>query len=360
MKVGAFLILLIGLFCDNINAQIITTFAGGGLGGDGSPATAAKLGLTGNGSFDYFGNYYFVQDGAAPKIRKINTAGIISTVAGTGILGFSGDGGPATAANIRIGWTTVDSIGNIYISDNNVCRIRKVDAITGIITTIAGDGTPTTTGDGGLATAATIVPYGICFDKHWKNLYICANAYIRKIDMNTGIISYVAGDGLGGFTGDGGPATAAGISTIDICIDTADNLYIGGSTRIRKIDINTGVISLFGGTGVATYTGDEIPATTAQFRERGIVMDQRNNFYIADDISDRIRMIDPSGIIHSIVGTGSPAFSGDSGPATAAQINNPEGLAIDACGDLYIADDANSRIRKVTFPIPILTIPTIS
>ena len=341
-------------------AQIITNFAGGGTGGDGSPATAAKLGLTGNGSFDAAGNYYFVQDGATPRIRKINTAGIISTVGGTGVLGFSGDGGPATAADIRIGWTTVDSIGNIYLSDNNVCRIRRIDAATGIITTIAGNGTATTTGDGSPATAATIVPYGICFDRHWNNLYICANAYIRKINIATGIISYVAGNGLGGFTGDGGPATAAGISTISICMDTSDNLYIGGATRIRKIDMSTGIIASVGGTGTFTYSGDEIPATTAQFKEAGIAADARGNLFIADGANRRVRVIDALGIIHTLAGNGTTGLSGDGGPATASVVSDAEGVTVDACGDLYIADDNNRRIRKITFPVPILTTPSIS
>ncbi len=351
MKRILFLLLFLPAFT---KGQIIITVAGagsctGGSGycGDGGPATAAKASLPSSGSFDASGNYYFCHDGAAPHVRKVNTAGIITTVAGNGTQGYSGDGGPATDAQIRFGWTTVDSMGNLYISDNNACRIRKVDALTGIIHTICGNGSATTTGDGGPATAATIVPFGICCDKH-GNLFICANGYIRKIDA-AGIITTIAGNGLGGFTGDGGPATAAGIVTYSICMDTSENLYIGGAIRIRKIDMVSGIITHFAGNGSVPYSGDGIAATNAQFREIGIVMDREMNMYLADDVNDRIRMIDPSGIIHTIAGTGTAAFGGDGGPATAADLWNPEGVAIDRCGNLYIADDANNRIRKVLF-----------
>ncbi len=194
---------------------------------------------------------------------------------------------------------------------------------------------------------SAIYPSGMCFDKY-GNLLVCANTTLRKI-APSGVITTIAGNGLGGFSGDGGPATAAGIACHTICLDSSGNIYVGGLLRIRKINVTTGIITTYGGNGIAPYTGDGIPATSAQFREQGIVMDKNNRLYIADDVNDRIRMIDPLGIIHTVAGNGSAAFSGDGGLATAASLWNPEGVAVDACGNLYIADDNNQRIRKVAF-----------
>jgi hypothetical protein len=188
-----FILLLLAPFFSN--AQIITTFAGGGscIGtvycGDGGPATGAKASLPVCGSFDAAGNYYFWHSFGSPRVRKVNTFGVITTVAGNGIQGNAGDGGPATNAELYLGSVIVDSFGNLYLSSNYSNNIRKVDVATGIIHTICGNGTATNTGDGVPATSATITPYGMCFDKH-SNLLICAVGTIRKIDP-AGIITTI-------------------------------------------------------------------------------------------------------------------------------------------------------------------------
>jgi Secretion system C-terminal sorting domain len=336
-------------------AQIITTFSGVGSGpsdGDGGPSTLAHTPLPVYGSFDVFGNYYFGENVNQPKIRKINAAGIITTVIGNGISGFSGDGGPATNAKIKYPSSPVsDRFGNIYMSDYYNHRIRKVSYSTGIINTIAGNGTPTHTGDGGAATAATLIAGDMCIDSI-GNLYILDSALIRKIDIN-GIITTIAGNGIGGFSGDGGLATNAKILVgVGICLDGNGNLYFGndGGTRIRKVDLNTGIISTIAGTGNYLYNGDGIPATLANFKEIGMGFDKFGNLYISDYGNQRIRMINKFGIITSVAGTGVAGYNGDNILATTAQINGPYGIAIDSCGNIYVADEQNNRIRKITYP----------
>jgi hypothetical protein len=253
-----------------LRAQTITTIAGGALGpssGDGGPATAAKIPGPTCGSFDKYGNYYFGESAINPRIRKIDVHGIISTVAGTGTYGFSGDGGPATAANLSSPFSLVDLDGNIYISDVYNYRIRKVDAISGIITTIGGSGSSGHSGDGGPATAASIYPWGLCVDP-LGNIYVKdSTTWIRKISPG-GTISAVAGTGFAGFSGDGGPATAAQISHLPgIWTNIYGDVYTGcGDGRIRKIDAVTGIINTIAGNGTETpFNGDGIPATAAQF-----------------------------------------------------------------------------------------------
>ncbi len=351
MKKHKWLIILLSLLFSSayVRAQTINSIAGGGTSlGDGGPATAAKLTLPLSGSFDGSGNYYFVQ---SARIRKISPSGIINTVAGTGISGFSGDGGPATSAQIAAWFCKLDSVGNIYIADYLNYRVRVVDAATGVIRTIAGNGVPTHTGDGGPATDATLIAGDLCVDIH-GNIYVEDSARIRKID-NTGIITTIAGTGIGGFSGDGGPATAAQIvAGLDMCLDHSGNLYFGdhGGVRIRKIDMSTDIITTYAGTGVYLYNGEDIPATAAQFKEYGIAFDASDNLFIADYGNERVRMIDNAGIIRTVAGTGADGFSGDGGPATAAKFYYPDGIAVDACGNVFVADEENGRIRKITYP----------
>ena len=325
-----------------LNAQIITTIAGNGTPvstGDGGPATAAGIAYPAACNFDTIGNFYFGENLAGPKIRMINTAGVIITVAGNGTSGFSGDNGPATAAKIAYPIGIADAIGNLFVVDYYNNRVRKVDVGTGIIHTIAGNGIATSTGNGGPATAATMVPIFVCVDGN-GNVFISDQGpvggigSIRKINASTGIISFVAG------------TTAQGM-----CFDASGKLYLGGGSRVFKVDTATGAIDTIAGTGLTgPYNGDEIPATTANFEVFDIARDANGNIYIADEGNDRIRMIDALGIIHTVTGTGIAGYSGDNGPASVAQIYNPEGVAIDSCGNLFIADDANKRIRKVTYP----------
>ncbi len=249
-----------------VKSQNINTFAGcisvpcSGLG-DGHPATAANLTDPAQGVFDKFGNYYFAEP-TGHRIRKINGAGIITTVAGNGASGFTGDGMPATTALINEPTAViVDSIGNFYIADAGNNRIRKVDITTGIITTIVGNGTGAFYGDGGQATAAEIWGVqNICFDKYF-NLYIvdAFNHRVRKVNTS-GIITTFAGNGsitpLG--TGDGGPATSATFALIaGVAADYNGNIYVAdyNAGKVRKID-TLSIITTFAGSGVPTNAGD--------------------------------------------------------------------------------------------------------
>ncbi len=347
----------IWVICIHCTAQTITTIAGNGCirpdSGNSIPATAACIGLPGAGSFDAEGNYYFAEDFGGSRVEKVGTDGIINTVAGNGGHGFSGDGGPATDASIVWAYAIVDAVGNIYIPDRDNYRVRKVDVSTGIIHTIAGNGSRGHSGDGGPATDASIFPFSVCVDLHGNVFVSDSSTWIRKIST-TGIITTIAGSGFQGYTGSGIPATSSGLyNSVGLCTDAMGNVLVGnGDGWLMKVDVSTGIITAIGGTGLrAPYLGDGMLATDAQLNPYAIAIDLYGNIFIADygAGNDRVLKIDTLGIVHSIAGTGTQGFTGDSGPATAAEIYNPEGVAIDACGNVYIADDANRRIRKVTF-----------
>jgi trimeric autotransporter adhesin len=273
---------------------------------------------------------------------------MIKSVAGTGALGFSGDGGPATAADLRLPlYVCTDAAGNLYISDQANQRIRKVDVATGIITTVAGKGGIGNTGDGGPATDATMnAPKGICIDKN-NNLYICANPVVRKVNLNTGIITTFAGNGTVGYSGDGGPATNADMSAGGVALSKSeDNIYILGGAVVRKVNMATGIISTICGTNVSGSDGDGGPATDAKFGyPYGIAVGPYDHVYITD--LGKIRKIDAvTGIITTVAGTGTGGYSGDGGPATNAGIRS-SGVAVDSMGNIYTADVGNYAIRKV-------------
>ena len=351
-------------------AGVISTVAGtgerefrfggfvGGFGGDGGPATEARLWFPSGVAVDGAGHLY-IADLGNDRIRKVDSAGVITTVAGTGEFGSGGDGGPATEARLfSPSGVAVDGAGNLFIADARNDRIRKVDSA-GVITTVAGTGESGFSGDGGPATEAWLFsPRGVAVDGA-GNLYIAdgGNHRIRKVD-SAGVISPVAGTGgLGfgfGFSGDGGPAVNAQLrSPRGVAVDGAGNLYIadGGNHRIRKVD-SAGVISPVAGTGevgvrVRVQRRDGGPAVNAQLRSpRGVAVDGAGNLYIADWDNDRIRKVDSAGVISPVAGTGESGFSGDGGPATQAQVNFPWGVAVDGAGNLYI-DAGNDRIRKV-------------
>jgi sugar lactone lactonase YvrE len=282
-------------------------------------------------------------------------------VAGSGISGyddaFSGDGGPAIAAHLYFpSAVAVDAPGNIYIADQDNQRIRKVNTL-GIISTIAGSGTAGYFNSGIATTSDLNYPSGVAVDTA-GNVYVAdaANYRIRKITPAGGILS-IAGNGLAGYSGDGGAATIAKIQPIDVAVDIARNIYIadGPNNRIRKID-TAGIIHTIAGTGTAGFTGDGGAATAAEINSPGgVKVDAIGNVYFSD-YTNRIRMIDTTGIIHTIAGTGAAGFSGDGGLATLAEINNPAGVAIDKSGNVYIADAANYRIRKIsnTLAVPVV------
>ena len=344
----------------------IDTFAGsgervyGGFDGDGGPATNARLASPVSVATDGAGNLY-IADRGNNRIRKVDSSGTISTIAGTGEYGFGGDGGPATEAGLDSpNGVATDGAGNLYIADTSNHRIRKVDS-SGIISTIAGTGDSRSfgfDGDGGPATNARLsYPSGVAVDGA-GNLYIAerSNHRIRKVD-SSGTISTIAGLGMRrrGFSGDGRPAVKAQLDQPeDVAVDGAGNLYIADSLnrRVRKVD-SLGTITTIAGTGHAPayrgQPGDGGPATNAQLSfPTGVAVDGAGNLYIADSGNHRIRKVDSAGTISTIAGTGRDGFRGDGGPATEAWLTNPYDVAVDGAGNLYIADYANRRIRKLT------------
>ena len=345
--------LFLSVFALNTNAQIITTVAGDGIqgySGDGGQATAAELYDPADMAFDGAGNMY-IADRLNNVIRKVTTAGIMSTFAGNGTGGFAGDGGQATVAGLyNPTGVAFDAMGNLYIADQYNQRIRMVNTV-GIISTFAGNGTPSYGGDGGEATAAALnYPLEITFDAR-GNAYIAdGNNRIRMINT-LGIINTFAGNGTAGFSGDGGAASLAELNgTTGIVCDAAGNFYIADRSNERIRIINTaGIINTFAGTGTAGYSGDGGVATAAELYIPGeLALDAAGNLYISDGYNMRIRMVNMLGIITTIVGTGTGGFSGDGGAATAAELNEPRAVTFDAFGNLYIADANNNRIRMVT------------
>ena len=330
----------------------ITTVAGarGGFGGDGGPAVQAQLTRPTGVAVDGAGNLY-ITDTWNNRIRKVDSTGTITTVAGTGPRGFGGDGGLAVQAQLdRPTGVAVDSSGNLYVADSGNYRIRKIDS-TGMITTVAGTGEYGFGGDGGPAVQAQFArPAGVTVDSS-GNLYIADrnNHRIRKVD-STGMITTVAGTGQSGFGGDGGPAVQAQFARpTGVAVDSSGNLYIAdrNNHRIRKVD-STGMITTVAGTGQSGFSGDGGPAVQAQLRfPAGVEVDSSGNLYIADRNNHRIRKVDSAGMITTVAGTGEYGFGGDGGPAIQAQLRVPAGVAVDSAGNLYIADSSNYRIRKV-------------
>ncbi|MGD0446232.1 MAG: chitobiase/beta-hexosaminidase C-terminal domain-containing protein [Edaphobacter sp.] len=334
---------------------IISTVAGDGtlgFSGDGGAATSAELSNPGGFVLDSSGNLY-IADSLNNVVRKVTAAGIISTVAGDGTKGYTGDGGAATSAELNLpNGVAVDSSGNLYIADslNNV--VRKVTTA-GIISTVAGDGTQGYTGDGGAATNAELhLPNSITMDSS-GNLYIAdsLNNVVRKVTA-AGIISTVAGNGTQGYTGDGEAATSAELNLpYSVTMDSSGNLYIAdtGNDRIRKVTA-AGIISTIAGAGAQGYTGDGGAATSAALNQpNGVAVDSSGNLYIADTGNNVVRKVTAAGIISTVAGNGVGAFSGDGGAPTGAELNQPWDVSVDSSGNLYISDSANHRIRKVTY-----------
>jgi uncharacterized protein (TIGR03437 family) len=276
----------------------------------------------------------------------------ISTFAGTGVAGYSGDGGSSTQAEINdpVGLAT-DAAGNIYIADQNNNRIRKV-AKNGVITTFAGTGVSGPNGDGGPAVQAQLGgPTGVCVAPSGA-IYVTDlnNNKVREISTS-GIITTVAGNGSSVSSGDGGPAAAAGmVLPIRCAVDSNGNLYIAdqGAFRIRKVDGN-GTITTYAGTGVQGFSGDGGLATQAELNNpTWVTADGAGNLYVADQYNQRVRVINSSGTITTVAGNGNNGYGGDGGAATSASLSYPGGIVVDSAGSIYIADAANARIRKVS------------
>ena len=382
---------------------IISTFVGtgvAGFAGDGGPATSARINSPIGVTVDAAGDLVFA-DAANNRVRKINTAGIISTIAGDGVAGYSGDGGPAIDASLNIPWGVVyDTAGNLYISDRGNNVIRKVDT-SGIISTFAGNGTAGFCGDKGPATQACLnVPRGLAFDSH-GTLYIADGMNHRVRAVAGGNINTVAGNGQPNLTGDGGPATSAAIGGPRNVAVKGSILYISnaGQSRIRQVNLTTGIIQPYIGStlgydgdhhtaantlldqtaaiiplststmvfvdiwntrvrklsgGLVTtvaggFIGDGNAATSAAMTfPQSVAFDKSGNYYIAEFSGNRIRKVDTTGKITTVVGQGGVSgYSGDGGPALTAHIYFPQDVVVDSAGNLFISDQWNNVIRKV-------------
>ncbi len=409
--VASLVALMFSAIVSPISAQIIQTVAGGGIG-DGGPATAAPLYEPGAVAVDSSGNLYFV-DGA--RVRKVSSAnGVVTTAAGTGTYGHSGDNALATSATFGgADALAIDPSGNLYIADANNSRIRKVTASTGIITTVAGTGTYGYNGDNIAATSAMVALYNrpsnivgpggrtaLAVDSS-GNLYILdpGNARVRKVTVATGVITTVFGSGSPqygdssalymprgialdksgnlyilddqglsvskvaadtgtatkvagagyGFNGDNIPAAGATLKDAgDIAVDSSGNLYIADTenNRIRKVTVETGVITSVA--GPASFGYDGITNVTL-LRPRSVSVDSSGNVYFADAVNSFIvKVASTNGVLSKVVGTGTPGYNGDNIAAVNASLYAPSGIATDSSGNLYIADTGAGRIRKVT------------
>ena len=294
----------------------------------------------------------------AAQAQNLVLVPTIRTIAGVGSAGYAGDGGQATSAQLNNPLSdVVDTAGNVYFSDYFNNRVRRIDAITGVITTIAGTGTAGFSGDGGLAVNAELnAPGGIAFDSV-GNLYIgdSSNNRVRVVNLTTGIITTYAGSSsTPGYSGDGGPATSATFNYTDgIGFDSAGNLYIADRSnyRIRKVAVGTKIVTTVVGTGTQGYSGDGAAATSARIGSPwSAVIDNHNNLYFVDSNNARVRkVVLPNGNITTVAGNGTAGYSGDGGQATAAELNFAVGssLDVDTAGNLYITDQTNCRIREV-------------
>jgi sugar lactone lactonase YvrE len=344
-------------------SDIVTTFAGTGsrFAGDGGPARSANLALPSGVALDGVGNMY-IADTNNNRIRRVNLAsGVISTVAGNGIFGFSGDGGLATSASLAQPTAiAVDKNGNLFITDQDNYRIRKIVLATGIITSVAGNGGFGFSADNIPALAASLwAPTGLAIDSTGDVYFAESFGHrIRKVSMATGLISTIAGTGDPGYAGDNGPAANAKLnSPANVSFDTSGNIFIAdaGNGVVRRISAQSGNITTFAGTGVFGALGDGGPATAANLVQPvSIAFDIVGNVYIVDSADNRVRKVSKAtGKISTVTGRGLPSSGGDGGPAIDGYLHEPKSIAIDTVGNIYIADSRNDAIREVArFPQP--------
>ena len=341
----------------DVATQVATVVAGNGtdgFSGDGGPATAAQMNAPLGMAVDSVGDLFIADNGNFRTRRVDATTQLITTVAGNGTYSFSGDGGPATSAQFSAAGVVVDSAGNLFVSDIDNCRIRRVDATTQVINTIAGDGQCRSggVGDGGPARAAALYyPVGLALDKA-GNLFIgVLDDRVRRVDAATQTITTVAGNGTKGFSGDGAVATSAALSTpTDVAVDGSANLFIldAFNWRIRRVDAVTQLIDTVAGNGTEGFSGDGGPATAAQLSPADVAVDTVGNLFIGDGRNCRIRRVDATTqVISTVAGDGQCGFSGDGGPATSAELSAGGPVAVDSAGNLFISDGEGGRIREV-------------
>lgn len=338
----------------------ITTYAGTGSGGDdgdGGPATSARIQEPSRSAIDASGHLYFA-DTDNHRVRRVDAStGIITTIAGDGSQGFSGDGGLATAARLRFpGGIAIAANGDLYIADTENHRVRRVTAATGLISTVAGDGNAGGGGDGGAATAASLdEPADVALDLSGRlTIADTGNHRVRRVS-GAGVISTIAGTGSSGYGGDDGPATGAKLNfPSGVAYDVSGDLFIADTEndRIRKVDISVGEIRTFAGNGTSGYGGDGDGATDAKLKKpSAVTLDASRHLYIADTENHRIRRVEHgTGTIMTIAGNGFGTYDGDGIAAADASIRNPSGISVDAAGDVFLSDAGNHRIRRVETP----------
>jgi sugar lactone lactonase YvrE len=338
--------------------NIITTSVGTGeqgFAGDGGPADKALLNGPFDGCFDAAGNLYF-SDTFNNRVRRVDAAsGTITTVAGNGEKSYSGDGGPSTAAALDEPYGVVsDRAGNLYIADRLNRRVRRIDGASGVITTLAGTGEAAYSGDGGpAATAGLAEPNGLAFSPDEKLLYITdvADNRVRVVDLAAGTITTFAGTGAAEHSGDGGPATAAatfGARAVKVAADGTVYILERQGSSLRAVDPRTGIIATIAGTTARGYSGDGGPALEAVFdAPKEMAIDRDGSLLIVDTENHAIRRIDHRTGIVTNLAGGRQGPGGDGGPAEAAGLDRPHGAVVGPDGAVYIGDTNNHRVRKV-------------
>lgn len=342
------------------SGQTISTFAGNGTAGysgDGGPAPQAEINRVVGLAVDAAGNIYLA-DQNNNVVRKVDTNGVITTFAGTGTAGYSGDGGPAAHAELNgpLGVCVAPS-GDIYVNDEGNLRVREI-SISGTITTVAGNGSNVSSGDGGQATeAGFVIPIRCAVDASGNLFIVDQGAFnIRKVDVS-GIITTYAGTGTQGFSGDEGPATKAEMNNPTwVTADAAGNLYVTDqfNYRIRLIDASTGTITTVAGNGDNAFAGDGGPATSASLGyPGGTAVDPNGALFIVDGSNNRIRVVS-AGVITTVAGTGTAGYAGDGSAPLLAELDSPFPITLDYAGNLYVGDGVypndvtNNRVREIT------------